>query len=449
MIAPLSLRGSVLLLASVCVAAAQGIAFALLLALPPAPQPAMTARAVAVAYEGAGDKVSNGLGLNVQDAAPFSAVSRGYPLMIARTLEAMLRRTGARETRVRFLSHVVALQPGQAVPEQLGLATGAENVRATLALADVPFPSFEAAVQRTDGKWTVMVPHRPLLSPESLRLLAAFAASILLLAPIVWWSARRLTRPLATLAAAAESLSLDGGPVPLEVAGAPEVRSAAAAFNAMRTRLAAQNNERTAFVAAIAHDLRTPLTSLRLRAETAPAIPRARMVQDIARMEALVADFITFVGGNHPNSELQIIDLSEFASDCVTELRDRGVDVTLVSRRPTPVLVRQGEIRRAIENLILNAHIHAGPALVRVEVNGPDSSFIVTDDGPGIPDDQRERVFEPFVRLESSRSRSTGGSGLGLAIARNVAHAHGGTATLRNLQPRGFEARITLPTAQQ
>jgi signal transduction histidine kinase len=150
----------------------------------------------------------------------------------------------------------------------------------------IPLAPFETAVRSADGRWMLIRPREPLWSPGRLRLLLAFGLSAVLLAPLAWWSARRLTRPVQLFAEAAERLGLDPGAPSLKVEGPLEVRTAAASFNLMQERLREYIRGRTAMVAAIAHDLRTPLTGLRLRAESAPDPERARMAADIARMEA-------------------------------------------------------------------------------------------------------------------------------------------------------------------
>ena len=320
---PLSLRASVVLLAVLCVVAAQSVSFAVLLAFPASPPPALTPAAVAAAVLEPETAAAAGLKVRQSATAPFPPGRRAYTRIVARTLLSLLAQAAVREVRVQSLSDAVSIRSEGAPPST-------STLRAFLQpagvgdLATAPFPSFATAVLRSDGSWTVLEPPRAAISPEHLRIIVAFGLSLLLLTPLTWWCARRLTRPLQLLARASHTLERDPGAPPLPVEGPREVQAAALAFNAMQAGLAGQMEARITLMAAIAHDLRTPLTSLRLRAETAPAEPRVRMVADIARMERLIADLLVYVRGGRPSATRQSFDLARLAAEVVSEAQARG-----------------------------------------------------------------------------------------------------------------------------
>ncbi len=443
----LSLRAGVFVLACVCVVAAQAVSFSLLLAFPARPPAAMTAREAVLAIAAAKDATANGLTRSLVAAPAFVSDTDGYSPLVSRLLEALLVGTPRHDLRVHALARSVSVKVATDMPPMTAsrAAIGGLPPASAMQLADAPFPSFEVGVRQVDGRWIVVGPKRPWITPEALRLIAAFALSVLLVAPLTWWSARRLTRPLLSLATASQTLGRNPGAPPLVIDGPSEVRTAAAAFNEMQTRLANHMRERVALMAAIAHDLRTPLTGLRLRIETAPPAERDRMVADVVRMELLIADLLVFVQGEQPDARREPIDLRALVEDCVTEAIARGADVALGNRFGATVLGEPLALRRILENLLVNAAAYAGSATVAIDRSNGRVWVSVADDGPGIPSDALERIFDPFVRLESSRSRATGGAGLGLAIARKLARAHGGELHLCNREPHGLEARLVLP----
>ena len=207
------------------------------------------------------------------------------------------------------------------------------------------------------------------------------------------------------------------------------MQAAAAAMDAMRTRLAGQAVARSRMLAAVAHDLRTPLTGLRLRAEAAPPAARARMANDIARMEAMITRVLEYAEGEARPREA--VDLAEIARDLVDEVRARGGTVALEDGVPLLVLAEAGDVRRAIGNLIDNAVAYAGAARLRTVLDGEMGTLFVEDDGPGIPPHDRARLLEPFERGEASRNQATGGVGLGLSIVRDIASRQHGAFELR------------------
>ena len=309
------------------------------------------------------------------------------------------------------------------------------------------FAPFSASVLQPDGRWATVEPPRDLLSPWQVRLLLALGISMLLMAPLVWWMARRLTRPIRLFAEAAERLGADPDAEPLTPSGPRELRTAIHAFNDMQARLRDHMRQRTQTIAAIAHDLRTPLTRLRFRAEQAPAKARDRMAADIEEMDALIAQAMAFVRGDRPAERRESLDLSRLATDCAQGFAETGAAVRVDGGAVLPVEGDPAALRRALANLIANAVKYAGAARVRAFAAEGRAVVEVEDDGPGVDEGELEAVFEPFRRGEQSRNRETGGAGLGLTVARQAARAHGGDVVLIRRPEGGLVARLDLPLA--
>jgi two-component system, OmpR family, sensor kinase len=277
------------------------------------------------------------------------------------------------------------------------------------------------------------------------RFLVLFLAAALLMLPVAWWFARRLAQPFRQLAAAAERLGRDPSAPPPAIDGPIEVQRAALAFIEMQRRLRAYVDDRTQMVGAIAHDLRTPLTRLAFRIESLDAAVRDPMAGDIAEMEAMVAATMGFVRGANERRERQRLELGSL----VERVAD---DMALTGRRVAAEafhnMVIDGDpiaLRRLFTNLFDNGEKFGGRAHAHARREGRLAVVEVDDDGPGLPDAELERVFEPFYRTERSRNRETGGIGLGLSVVRTIARAHGGDVTLANRAGGGLRARVTLP----
>ena len=311
------------------------------------------------------------------------------------------------------------------------------------------FAPFTASVQQDDGRWAVVEPPHDLLSPWQKRVLLGLLISMLLLAPLVWWMARRLTRPIRVFADAAERLGADPEAEPLKPSGPKEVRTAIHAFNDMQASLRNHMRQRTQTVAAIAHDLRTPLTRLRFRAEQAPDAVRDRMAADIEEMDALIAQAMAFVRGETTPERREVLDLDALAADCAAGFAETGAEVHFEGGAPLPVLADSAALRRALGNLIGNAIKYGGATQVRTTVDGGIAVVTVEDAGPGLPEHELETVFEPFRRGEQSRNRETGGAGLGLTVARQAARGAGGDVTLANRPMGGLNARLWAPLAER
>ncbi|MGZ9114088.1 MAG: ATP-binding protein [Brevundimonas sp.] len=320
------------------------------------------------------------------------------------------------------------------------------DTRQFTVLADrLTFAPFAASVLQPDGRWATVEPPRGLLSPWQQRVLLALAISLLLLTPLVWFMARRLTRPIRVFADAAERLGADPDAEPLTPSGPSEVRTAIQAFNDMQASLRDHMSRRTQTVAAIAHDLRTPLTRLRFRAEQAPEAVRDRMAADIEEMDALIGQAMAYVRGEATPERRERFDLDALAEDCALGFSETGAAVSFADGAPLPVEADPAALRRALANLIANAVKFGGAARVKAQSEDGRAVILVEDDGPGLTEGDLEAVFEPFHRAERSRSRETGGAGLGLTVARQAARAFGGDVTLTNRPGGGLTARLTLP----
>ncbi|ROR29517.1 ATP-binding protein [Inmirania thermothiophila] len=312
-----------------------------------------------------------------------------------------------------------------------------------------PVRVLEAEVRLVDGSWLALryrlpeaVVGWPLRAVGALAVL--LAAAVLLTVLAVRW----LTRPLAALAAAAEGLGRDLHRPPLPEDGPVEVARAARAFNEMQRRLRAHVEERSRMLAAVSHDLRTPITRLRLRAEfVEDEAVRGRILADLDEMETMVRGALELLRG-HEAEPARSVDLAALAEAVVEDRAEAGEPVGLLEPAvPVMVTGRPVALRRALENLVDNAVRYAGGAEVRVGREAGRAVIEVLDRGPGIPEAELERVLEPFHRLEGSRSRATGGSGLGLAVVREVATLHGGRVRLANRPGGGLSARLELPGA--
>ena len=286
--------------------------------------------------------------------------------------------------------------------------------------------------------------------PLSPWLPAVLAAQLAILAACCWLAVREAVRPLRALAEAADALGPDLRPVELPERGPSEVLRSARAFNAMQRRIAAYVDERVRILAAISHDLQTPITRMRLRVDLMDDdAQQPRLRADLDELQSLVKDGIGYARALHGEREAaRAIDLDAQLDSLVLDYRDAGSAVSLSGRIGTPVQTRPKALRRIVGNLVDNALKFAGGAAIAVGRDSAGAVLVrVLDDGPGIPVDQLEAVFEPFFRLEGSRNRDTGGTGLGLAIARQLAGSLGGTLTLHNRAEGGLEARLTLPSA--
>ncbi|MBI3102349.1 MAG: HAMP domain-containing protein [Burkholderiales bacterium] len=286
-----------------------------------------------------------------------------------------------------------------------------------------------------------------LQAPAPLRwgLVLDIAVRLAALAAAAWWAARWLTRPVQRLAEAAQALGQEGATPPVPEEGPREFRQASRVFNQMQARIRQQLAERDRFVAAVSHDLRTPLTRLRLRTEAlAQASERERMGRDIAEMDAMITATLEHLRGAAHAEPLAKVDVRALIDSMADDYLDTGHEIA-VDGRCAPLQVRPGALRRCLDNLVGNALRYGGGAQVSVLDLGTAVRITVRDHGPGLPAQELASVMEPFYRVEPSRNRASGGMGLGLSIARDIALRHGGTLVLRNATGGGLEAVLELP----
>jgi signal transduction histidine kinase len=309
-----------------------------------------------------------------------------------------------------------------------------------------PLRWISASVQLDDGRWLNALADRPPVPPLGRAFLASFLISAAAVAAVGAAGVRWASRPLRQLAGAADRLGRGESFVPLPETGPAETRQANIAFNLMRERLDRFIRDRTAMLAAVAHDLRTPITSLRLRAEfVEDEETRARILETLQEMQAMTEAVLAFARGDAESEETRPTDIAALVDSVVEDTREGGRDARFEESPPVTLRCRPFALRRAVANLVDNAAFYGVDARARVESDGAEIRVIVDDDGPGIPSADLERVFEPFVRLEGSRSRETGGAGLGLSIARSIFRAHGGDLKLENRPEGGLRAIGTLP----
>jgi signal transduction histidine kinase len=307
--------------------------------------------------------------------------------------------------------------------------------------------ALQVSTRLEDGSWVRFDFEEPRRLPRwPRRVLMYMGVTMLVMAVLSFLAVRWVTRPLHRLAAAAEALGRDIDRPPLAERGPQEVRRAAHAFNAMQERLSRYLRTRTGILAAMSHDLKTPITRLRLRAELLDqADTREKFVRDLAEMERMVQTTLDYMRGLDDREVLQPIDIPALLSAMQADAEETGHSVQVLGAAAAPFLGKPLGLRRCVQNLLDNALRYAKEAQIEVQDQPRCLVLSVRDRGPGIPEAELERVFEPFYRLEGSRNLSTGGSGLGLSIARNLAQSMGGEVTLRNRAGGGLEATVTLP----
>ncbi len=305
---------------------------------------------------------------------------------------------------------------------------------------------FKVAIRMKGGRWVTVTPgDRPSLAPWQQRTVLWFAISAVALIPLAYFFARGLAKPMTLFAEAAERFGRDPRAPPIGIKGSSEIVMAAAAFNEMQDRLRRYVEDRTSMVAAIAHDLRTPLTRLRFRVEAAPDDVQAKMNADIDQMEAMIAATLTFVRDAQADPHRTRLELSSLLESVVDDMAETGADVCVKAAQKVVIDADSLALRRLLTNLLDNAVKYGSRARASLRVHDRLAEIDIEDDGPGVPAGELNRVFDPFYRREPSRSRKTGGIGLGLSVARSIARAHGGDVALANRPHGGLTAKVTLP----
>lgn len=338
------------------------------------------------------------------------------------------------------------IMPGDDLTAHIRGLLGATTEVRTVAVPRMGDFTFDVRMQLSSGRWLGIrggAPEGVFAWPWHLLVnLSLMLATVVVLVAV---AVRSVTRPLVELASAARRLSTDLRQPPLPERGPMETRDAAHAFNLMQARIRASIEERERFLAAVSHDLKTPVTRLRLRSEMlADADLRERYCADLDEMQQLLDSALDYLRGKVVHEPVQTVDIVALVESLVDDYAGVG-EVTLRAPNALQFPARPRALRRALANLIDNALKYGERAAVALSEGGGAIEISVDDDGPGVPTSELERVFEPFHRLEASRSRDTGGSGLGLAIARQIARAHGGDVSLSNRTTGGLRATLTLP----
>lgn len=307
----------------------------------------------------------------------------------------------------------------------------------------------EIRVQMPDGVLSVLSPERRLYSFTSYLFIIWMLGSSLVLFSIATLFMRNQIRPIRRLAVAADAFGKGRDISDFRPEGAVEVRQAAHAFLLMRDRIRRQIAQRTEMLAGVSHDLRTPLTRMKLQLAMMPDMAEVEEIKaDVAEMQVMIDGYLSFARGDGEEEERQV-DLSLLLAEIAGNARREGARLTLdpmVTQGDAVILpLRLLSLRRCLTNLIGNAARYGRHVWLSLERRGNFVEILIDDDGPGIPEDQREAVFRPFHRLEPSRNQKTGGVGLGLTIARDIARRHGGDILLRDSPQRGLRAIVRLP----
>ncbi|HRD78008.1 MAG TPA: ATP-binding protein [Hyphomicrobiaceae bacterium] len=337
--------------------------------------------------------------------------------------------------RWRGLVERLRVSAGELAPDDIVLGTGDDphNALLSIRLPDSTWLNVSLFAASRSGHGG----HGTLLSTSIM------AAGVVLMSLLI---AGWLTRPLRSMASAVSALSPDGPRSEIAEEGPREVRQLASAFNDMQTRIGELIDRRTQALAAVSHDLRTPLTRLKLRLSDIGDLALQKSVQaDLAEMEAMIEATLAYLRGQETQEPPRPIDLAALLATVVDEARDAGHDAVLIAPPPITVTGRHLGLKRALTNLAANAVRFGTKVEVRAAISGAVVAIEIADNGPGIPVGQLDAVFEPFVRLETSRNRESGGVGLGLTIAKACIEADRGTLTLANRPEGGLVAVIRLP----
>jgi signal transduction histidine kinase len=309
------------------------------------------------------------------------------------------------------------------------------------------FRNLQVAIRLTDGQWLAFATALPDSGPKfSQQFILSMGIMGVIILAVSIWAVRRVTAPLGSLAAAAERIGSDINAAPLPETGTIEMRQAAHAFNSMQARLRSLIENRTRMLAAISHDLRTPLTLLRLRTENVEnRDERNKMLATIAEIDSMIGATLQFARDEATMEARRPTDVAALVQSIVDDMSETGLPVTMEAAQPVVLECRPSALTRALRNLIDNAIKYGAAAKVTLRMTPNAVEVTVDDEGPGIPAQEISRVFDPFYRVEGSRSRDTGGVGLGLAIAQSIAQAHGGQILLSNRSPKGLQAKLILP----
>jgi signal transduction histidine kinase len=389
-----------------------------------------------------------GFRLRRTDLTPDNPVQpdmRPVPMLVSR-LEVILPSYGVQPRRID--AALMPTPPRARRVDRLAAEIGGRNERQISQLALI-------AVQRPDGQWlSVRVP----VPEASVRILATIIGQtvilyVIMLVPLIWLT-RRIALSMGVLRDGVARFERTQEAHPIEPTGPSDLADLTRSFNAMSARIAAMLNEKDVMLGAIGHDLKTPLAALRVRVESVPDDrQRERMVASIDDITRTLDDILTLARIGRTGDAPEQVNLGALVDMIADEFRDLGQDVVLQDTPRIVVSLQLTWIRRALRNLIGNAVRYGQRARVNIAQTSGRVAITIDDDGPGIPDDQIERMFEPFTRLEASRNMATGGTGLGLTLARAILQQHGGSLRLENRRGaggavEGLRAVLALPTQQ-
>ncbi|WP_281648730.1 ATP-binding protein [Parendozoicomonas sp. Alg238-R29] len=303
------------------------------------------------------------------------------------------------------------------------------------------------SVQLPNSTWlnlTAEAPNPEPLAAQQTVIFLLIASALVMLAIV--FLVRRMTRPLKQLSSASNRLGRGEDVEPLPETGPDDIRRATRAFNQMNERINRFVADRTNMLAALTHDLRTPITTLRLRIELLPdSSEKEHLLDTLDEMQQMAEATLSFARESAIKEPSRRVDINALTDSICEDLKDIGMDVSFTEGPPNISNCRPVSLRRALRNLIENAVKYGHRAEVSMNTSKTSSIIVINDNGPGMDEKDMERVFEPFVRLEQSRNRETGGIGLGMAIARNIIHAHGGKISLSNRPEGGLQIKVTLP----
>jgi two-component system osmolarity sensor histidine kinase EnvZ len=345
-------------------------------------------------------------------------------------------RLPATPQRLRFYS-ILDTMLSRALEERLALPYRIDTRRAD--------EKIEIAVQLDDGVLSVLTEEKRLFSSTTYIFVLWMVGTSLVLLAVAILFLRNQVRPIRRLAEAADAFGKGREVEDFRPAGATEVRRAATAFLAMRDRIRRQIAQRTEMLAGVSHDLRTPLTRMKLQLALLGSGPEVvDLKRDVGEMERMIEGYLAFARGQDGEPAMPT-DLSEILSDVIKDLSRQGRPIALEAERGLLVPLRQQTFRRSIANILTNALRHGRNVAVSAKRVDGSIEIAIDDDGPGIPPEQRDAVFRPFVRLDPSRNPASGGVGLGLTIARDAIRGHGGDIELQDAPAGGLRALIKLP----
>ncbi len=403
-----------------------------------------------VFYESHWTKVSLGLarGLSGDVAALIELLRQDHSPEGVTAISQLAARTmglSVKLDRGKILANVPEKQSGNIVDRMFIRSLGEAVQRPFKVDSESLEKHVVVSVQLPEGVFEVIANRKRLFSSTTYIFVLWMVGTSMILFGVAAIFMRNQVRPIRRLAAAADEFGKGRDAPRFKPEGATEVRQAASAFISMRDRIQRQITQRTEMLAGVSHDLRTPLTRMKLQLEMAQdADEMDPLKQDIADMEHMLEGYLAFARGEGDEPP-KPTNLSQMLGDVVVSAKRKGTEVDLHTEGDIVVPIRPNAFKRCVTNLVDNADRYANTVSVRAGKRGEAIEITVDDDGPGIPEDKRDDAFKPFFRLDKSRNQGTGGVGLGLTIARDVIRGHGGDISLGESPAGGLRARLTLP----